>query len=122
MITVSFTAYHNDYNQHDCSEQFSSLKELQDWLFNKCRNGVRGLHFTDPDIGDASKLNYSCINSYDSSTDTDYWVHTISTYGGIIYSDGYNTNGIKHWSEPAKQFLRDCRARLNNPASAYNFI
>lgn len=125
MITIKYRKYRNEYIQSDETASFRTLKELQDWIFDKPKGDYNefNIHFTDPDKSPLDDLHSNgSIHSRDKTTCTSYWVNTIYLDGGIIYSDGRNTGGIKYWNDMSKQFLRDCIARKNNPASAYNFV
>ena len=124
MVTIKYIEYHNDRYMPDKTECFSTLKQLQDWIFDQQKGSYDyGLWFTDPDKKKVEDLHWNgSIASFNRDTHVTYWVNTIIVDGGIIYSDGRNTGGIKHWNETAKQFLRDCIARKNNPASGYNFV
>ena len=50
MVTIKYRKYRNDFMQSDETETFRTLKDLQDWLFDKYKGSYDyGLHFTDPD-------------------------------------------------------------------------
>ena len=126
MITVKYTRYRNDYDRKAETKSMYSLEDLADWLFGKCKGSYEyGMYFTNPDdnrlhfYDGKLKLDNSCISvNYD---DTGYctWIEQIEENGKIIYSTGKYTNGICHWNETIKQWLRDCRARQKNPQ--FNF-
>lgn len=127
MITVKYTRYRNDYDKRVETKSFYTLEDLADWLFEKCRGKYKdGMYFINPDndkfCHDANgklRLDNSCISvRYD---DTGYctWIEQIQDENVIIYSDGKYTNGICHWNETIKQWLRDCRERQINPQ--FNF-
>lgn len=126
MITVKYTRYRHDYDKKAETKSMYSLEDLADWLFGKCKGSYEdGMYFTNPDddrfhyYDGKLKLDNSCISvSYD---DTGYctWIEQIEDNGKIIYSTGKYTNGICHWNETIKQWLRDCRERQKNPQ--FNF-
>ena len=126
MIRVVYERYINDNCWSDIDRYFFDLQEIRDWLFenvtglyaekmyfinpdeNHIRNGV--LKLSDTDMSILSK---------DGST---YFIKLISYEPGnkIIYSSGSLTNGMCHWNEEIKQWIRDCRSRRDNPK--FNFI
>lgn len=122
MITVKYEKYYNDYRKSYETKNFSSLEELADWLFGLVKGEYkRSMWFVNPNddhMRDGKlRLDSSCIKSNDGCWI--YWVHQIEKDGAIIYSTGTFTNGICHWNEEIKQWLLDCRERMNNPT--FNF-
>lgn len=122
MIKVKYKKYYNDYRNSYETKEFSSFKELTDWLFGMAKGEYKKcMYFTSPDdehIYDGKlKLDNSCISSYDG--EWSYWVEQIEKDGIIVYSTGKFTNGICYWNEEVKQWLRTCEERMNNPK--FNF-
>lgn len=128
MITVRYERYWNDYRKYDERQTFYSLEGVADWFFGMCRGSYKdGMYFTNPDKTypyhkrDCDKLDSSSISIHSIATSDGYSYHIdqIEIDGVIVYSDGKFTNGIRHWNETIKQWLRDCRARQSNPQ--FNF-
>lgn len=125
MIRVKYERYHNDYNRKIEERTFSNLDRLADWLFsNVSGNYKEKMFFVNPDstipyFGGELKLDSSCISTRYDSTGYETWILQIVKDGAIIYSTGRFTNGISHWNEEIKQWLRDCRERQLHPT--FNF-
>lgn len=123
MIRVTYTKYRNDYDRKDEKISFYNLKELEDWLFNmKTGSYERNMYFTSPDrshyYDGKLQLDSSCISSNDGKYDI--WVQMIENDDGIMYSTGRYTNGICHWNDQVKDFLRSCRKRQKG--NQFNFV
>lgn len=126
MITVKYERYSDDYHRHIESKTFSGLGALADWLFEKAEGRYEDkMFFVNPDnewlTHEKSKLRLdsSCISLRYDSSGYETWILQINKDGKIIYSTGRFTNGISHWNEEVKQWLRDCRDRQKNPT--FNF-
>ena len=120
MVIVKYQRYHNDYTRYFEEKTFVDLQEVADWLFGKCRGSYRdSIYFTNPDTDHyydgKLRLDNSCISVEDDGSGYDTWIEQIEENGKIIYSTGKYTNGICHWNEKIKQWLRDCRVRRENP-------
>lgn len=125
MIRVKYERYHNDYNRKIEERTFSDLDQLADWLFSNVDGSYKEkMFFVNPDsklpyFNGKLKLDSSCISTRYNSTGYETWVLQIVKDGAIIYSTGKFTNGISHWNEEIKQWLRDCRERQLHPI--FNF-
>lgn len=126
MILVKYERYNCDYRRHMEEKYFDDLKQLADWLFDKCEGNYKEkMFFVDPDNdwlthdNGTLKLDSSCISLRYDTTGYETWIHQIIKDGKIIYSTGKFTSGISHWNEEIKQWLRDCRERQRNPQ--FNF-
>lgn len=122
MIKVKYHKYYNDYNNSYETKTFSSLDELADWLFGMVKGKYEyKIWFVDPDakymFENKLRLDSSCIKSNDG--EWSYWIEQIEKDDKIIYSTGKFTNGICHWNDEIKDWLRTCRERMNNPQ--FNF-
>lgn len=122
MMIVKYERYVNDYNRSYETLYVRSLNELADWLFENARDYKRDLFFINPDEdwfyhNGKLHLDSSCINV--RTHPGRYCVQEIIDNGKIIYSCGEYTNGICHWNEDVKQWLRDCIKRQENPQ--FNF-
>lgn len=121
MIRVKYERYHNDYNRRTEEKTFYDLSQVADWLFSKANGRYKDrLFFIDPDgripyFGGKLNLDSSCISAKYDDTGYATWVQEIIKDGKIIYSTGEYTNGISHWNDEIKQWLRDCRDRQRNP-------
>jgi len=128
MYKVYYEIYKNDYNRTEGIEKHWSLMSVADWLINNAsKNYENGeVFFVDPDsrlpyIGDKLRLCSSCISSNPRNGTGEIWVHMIRRDdGGIIYSDGKYTNGISHWNDEVKEWLRESRKRAEN--RSFNFV
>ncbi len=126
MITVHYTRYRNDYDRKEDVKSVYSLEDLANWLFSKCKGKYTdGMFFTNPDDdrmhywNGKLKLDNSCISTRYDDSGYCTWIEMIESGGKIIYSTGKYTNGICHWNDEIKQWLRDCRIRQRNPQ--FNF-
>lgn len=122
MIRVKYEKYYNDYRNSYETKGFGSLEELADWLFGMVKGEYkRSMWFTDPNndhmFDGKLRLDGSCIKSNDG--EWVYWIEQIEKDGVIIYSTGKFTNGICHWNDEIKQWIADCRERMNKPT--FNF-
>lgn len=122
MLTVKYERYYNDYNKSYETRSFDGFTELTDWLFGMVKGEYKkNMWFTNPEddhIFDGKlRLDGSCIKSYDGKFT--HWIEQIEKDGKIIYSTGTFTNGISYWNDDIRQWLRDCRNRMNNPT--FNF-
>ena len=126
MVTVKYTRYRNDYDKKAESKSLYSLEDVADWLFSRCVGSYKeGLFFIDPEntrltsYSGKLKLDNSCISTRYDDTGYCIWIDQIEDGGRIIYSTGKYTNGICHWNDEIKQWLRDCRIRQESPQ--FNF-
>lgn len=125
MIRVKYERYHNDYNRKIEERTFHNLNQLADWLFSNVNGSYKDkMFFVDPDstlpyLGGKLELDSSCISTRRDSTGYETWILLIVKDGAIIYSTGRFTNGISHWNEEIKQWLRNCRERQLHPM--FNF-
>lgn len=122
MIKVKYHKYYNDYRNSYETKTFSSLDELADWMFGMVKGKYEyKIWFADPDSNymfeNKLRLDGSCIKSNDGVYT--YWIEQIEKDDKIIYSTGRFTNGICHWNDEIKGWLRVCRERMNNPQ--FNF-
>lgn len=122
MIKVKYEKYYNDYRKSYETKNFNSLNELADWLFGMVKGRYDyNIWFTNPNenhmYDGKLRLSSGCIKSNDGTCT--YWVEQIVKDGKIIYSTGTFTNRICHWNDEIKQWLLDCRERMNNPT--FNF-
>lgn len=44
-----------------------------------------------------------------------FWIHQIENERGIIFADGKNTAGQKHWSQEVRDWLKHCKERQYAP-------
>lgn len=122
MIKVKYHKYYNDYRNSYETKTFSSLDELADWLFGMVKGKYEyKIWFTNPNednmFDGKLRLDGSCIKSNDG--EWSYYIEQIEKDDKIIYSTGKFTNGICHWNDEIKCWLRICRERMNNPQ--FNF-
>lgn len=122
MYKVKYEKYYNDYRKSYETKTFRTMEEFADWLFGMVKGEYkRSMWFTNPDdehlLNGKLKLDGSCIHSNDG--EWIYWIEQIEKDGTIIYSTGKFTNNVCHWNDEVKQWLRDCRQRMNNPT--FNF-
>ena len=122
MIKVKYHKYYNDYRNSYETKTFNSLDELADWMFGMVKGTYEyKIWFVDPDANymreNKLRLDGSCIKSNDG--EWSYWIEQIEKDDKIIYSTGKFTNGICHWNDEIKCWLRVCGERMNNPQ--FNF-
>ena len=125
MIRVKYERYNCDYRRHIEEKTFRDLECLADWLFSNVNGSYKdNMFFVNPDstlpyYGNELHLDSSCISTRYDSSGYETWILQIIKDGAIIYSTGRFTNGICHWNEEVKQWLRDCRERQLHPV--FNF-
>lgn len=122
MIKVRYEKYYNDYITKYETITLFSLNDLANWMFAKTTGEYkRHMYFADPNQNHefCGKLKLDSSSIHTSDDCYIYWIHQIEKDGAIIYSTGKFTNGICHWNEEVKQWLLDCRKRMNNPK--FNF-
>ncbi len=127
MITVTYKLYNHDYDKKIEKKTFYSMKEVEDWLFEKMTGNLKdAAYIMDPDDDrfrynpDGSlRLCDSGISVKRNGNRYETWIQMIEKDGKIIYSTGAHTNGICHWNEEVKQWIRGLRERQLRPQ--YNF-
>lgn len=127
MITVTYKLYNCDYDKKIEKRTFYSMKEVEDWLFEKMTGNLKdAAYFMDPDDDrfrynpDGSlRLCDSGISVKRNGNRYETWIQMIEKDGKIIYSTGAHTNGICHWNEEVKQWIRGLREKQLHPQ--YNF-
>lgn len=117
-ITVKYEKYYNDNRHLYDVKVFDSLEALADWMFSLVKGEYKkSMWFTDPEgrheVNGKLHLDGSCIKSCDG--EWTYWIEQIEKNGAIIYSTGKFTNGICYWNDEIKQWLKACKAKMNNP-------
>lgn len=114
MIKVRYEEYHNDYFRRNHEETFSSLTELEDWIFGQMQQDYTkscGMYFpTGKHSKEASRISFTPVCGGCS-----IWIHQIEDYRGIIFSDGTFTSGQKHWSKDIREWLVHCDERQHAP-------
>lgn len=120
MYWVYFEEYTNDYCRKERGKSFYSLKDFQDWFFAKCKGKYEDkISIPNPDSwiwkDGPSAMDVNCMREENKH----YWVHMIKNDETIIFSDGHNTNRIKHWNEDTKQLCRKMLERKQKPQ--FNF-
>lgn len=118
MLKVKYEKYFNDCKKSYETKDFDNLEKLADWLFEMVKGKYENsMYFTNPDndhvMDGKLHLDGSCIKSNDGYWT--YWIEQIEKDGVIIYSTGKFTNGICHWNDEIKQWLKTCRNRMKNP-------
>ena len=116
MIIISYERYVNDCSKTFLNKSFYSLKEFEDWFFGLCRGKYeKDISIPDPDSSytknGPGRISVNCV----WTEGCDYWVHKIVDCGKIVFSDGKETNGIKHWNDDIKNLCREMIQRQNNP-------
>lgn len=119
MIKVYYEEYYNDFRRKDMERTFSSLKEVEDWVFEQMRQDYTKpfvMYFPTPEQNKrfhwdgASRIEFA-----PSKEGPEYWIHEMKSDTGIIFTDGKYTAGQKHWSKEVQDWLRHCDARQHAP-------
>lgn len=122
MVRVRYKKYYHDWRQSQEQKCFDDLSEVADWMFGMVKGEYkRAMFFTNPDDDHMREgklhLDSSCIQTSDGKWV--YFIEQIEKDGRIIYSCGTFTNKVCHWNEEVKQWIKACRARMENPV--FNF-
>lgn len=123
MYKIKYEKYYNDHNTSFEEKNFSSLSEAADWFFSLAYGEYKKcMSFLNPDMdyncNGRFSLPHGAISAFDGKYT--YWIRLIEKDGGVIFSTGGFTNGICHWNEESKAWIRLLRERLNRPV--INFI
>ena len=115
MIKVEFTMYKNDYDKRMGDKRFSSLQDLESWIFGSIKQKYDHNNFVMyfPD-------NPSRILFRPAPGEYSYWIHTIQNNEGYMFTDGNMTCGQKHMNDEVKQWCKHCMERRDNPQ--FNFV
>jgi hypothetical protein len=107
MYTVKYEEYTNDYMRKNCSKNFSSLKAIEDWIFDSMQQSYNCMWFPKerPSRIEFTPLRYG----------PNVWVYLISSERGIEFTDGRFTNGQTHWSNEVRDWLKHCNERKTAP-------
>lgn len=124
MIVVKYEEYLNDYRRSNHEKRFSSLTELEDWIFSQMQQDYtdgRGMSFPTVEkckqLGDTGPGEISFTPRWGGP---EFWIHQIENDSGIIFSDGGMTAGQKHWSQAVQDWLAHCDERQRQPK--FNFV
>lgn len=119
MYKVKYIQYKNDLERTDAIREFSSLDDVSDWLFGMVKGQYsKKLYFVDPekDIYPDGILRLEKTDIAATDDIYAYWIQEISEDDKILYSCGTYTNGICHWCERIREWLKACRERVSNPS------
>ena len=119
MLRIYYEEYYNDYHRKDLNRSFSTLKELENWIFGQMQqdysdkeNGWTKMYFPRKE---PTQFEFTPKRGGPS-----IWIHRIDNEHGIVFSDGRFTGGKKHWSSEIRQWLKQCHERQYNPH--FNFV
>lgn len=116
MIKITYTRYLNDFNRSENTKIFSSLLELENWIFGQMRIKYQRDYYAMYFPQDPT----SYISFCPEYGGWAHWIHMIENENGIIFSDGKCTSGQQHVSIEIRQWLKHCNQRQNQPT--YNFV
>lgn len=103
--------YNCDFLRYPFEKSFSSLKELEDWIFNQPHVYEKyGASFPDPELSIYSS-GPSRIEIKSEKEGYEIWIYIIEIAEGIIFSSGEYTNYKKHWNADVKKWLTHCIER-----------
>ncbi len=125
MLKIKYERYWNDYHRVDEEAVFPDLTGLEEWIFGQMKQNYtakqRVMSFPTPE---AAKRIHSdgpwTIEFTPQYGGPDFWIHTIATSKGIIFSDGKYTAGQTHWSKDVQAWLEHCEQRRKTPT--FNFV
>ena len=123
MIRIYYEEYYNDCRRTNHTRDFTSLQELEDWIFGQMRqkysdkeHGWLAMSFPVPEVAERVKSDGPWgIEFKPEYGGVTYWIHKIERGHGIIFSDGKHTDGRKHWSKEVQEWLIHCKERQYNP-------
>lgn len=124
MIKIKFERYWNDYHRKNETKDFSSLSELEEWIFGQMQRDYSkndyAMSFPTPEKAAriVSKGPWA-IEFTPKRGEESIWIKQIENYSGIIFSDGTFTSGQKHWNKDIQEWLTHCDSRKRNPQ--FNF-
>ena len=122
MITVKYERYWNDYIRKHEEKSFSSLADLEEWIFGKMQQDyAKAMSF--PTVEAAARIHNEGPWASEFRPvwgEEAFWIHQISySHGGIIFTDGKFTSGQRHWSKEVQSWLDHCKERCSAPK--FNF-
>lgn len=124
MIKIFYEEYYNDFLRKNHTKTFSSLEELEEWIFGQMKrayNDSFAMFFPTPEILERIHSDGpGRIEFQPEMGGADFWIHKIESYDGIIFSDGVYTAKQKHWSMEMKDWLRHCDKKKRDPK--FNFV
>ncbi len=113
MLFVYYELYYDDAHKSENVQDFSNLKEFEDWIFRQMRQKYsedgKCIHMYFPTDEP------TCFRFTPSSDGAGYKIFMIRGENGIIYSDGTATNGVKFWTKEVREWLKDCKERQSCP-------
>ena len=123
-MKVIFEKYTNDYNRKSETKTFTSLTELENWIFGQMQQDYSrnryAMWFPLPEsVKKYKRDGPGSIEFRPCYGGEDIWIHQIESNDGIIFSDGRFTSGQKHWTIDVQNWLVHCEQRRKNPK--FNF-
>lgn len=112
-IKIKYEKYYNDSKKNYYEKEFSSLAQLEEWIFQQIEQIKQNYSYPDflicfPDLNSQNKtINITLIKDSPS-----IWIHQIENEQGILLSDGKYTAGRNHMSNQVKEWCSHCRKRL----------
>lgn len=123
MLKVKYEQYWNDHHRKTEEKSFSSLSELEEWMFGQMQRDYTKPHamsFPVPEAVERIHADGPWAAEFQPACGSEtFWVRYIEDETGIIFSDGTFTAGQKHWSGQAKSWLEHCESRRKAPK--FNF-
>lgn len=123
MLKIRYELYQNDFRRRNESRTFSTLRGLEDWMFDQMQQDYTRdfvMCFPTPEkaarIGECGPWQIEFKPVYGGET---IFIHQIEGFDGILFSDGKFTAGQKYWSVEIQDWLVHCEERRKSPK--FNF-
>lgn len=125
MLKVKYEQYVNDHNRQMQEKEFSTLTELEDWIFGQMQQDYtqkRCMFFPTPEIMvRIGMTGPSTIEFSPMVGGPRFKIRDIrNEFGWIIFSDGAFTAGQKYWNKNVQEWLSHCEERRKAPQ--FNFM
>ena len=116
--------YTSDYNRKSETKTFTSLTELENWIFGQMQQNYSrnryAMWFPLPEsVKKYKRDGPGSIEFRPCCGGEDILIHQIESNDGIIFSDGRFTSGQKHWTIDVQNWLVHCEQRRKSPK--FNF-
>lgn len=123
-MKVIFEKYIDDYNCKSETKTFTSLTELESWIFGQMQQDYARNRYAmwlplPESVKKYKQDGPGSIEFRPCCGGESILIHQIESNDGIIFSDGRFTSGQKHWTIAVQNWLVHCEQRRKNPK--FNF-